>query len=383
MGDDVRAEPGMRVGGLTEHGEFAQRLVAVFDEGRRQRSWIAQFTRELRDPRIFVQCQIRRAGHRGVKQFRNGTLVHGGVLPHVEAGQMKAETIRRPTQQPQPAACNHARIIRDQRAVENIEVGLELPGVGVRSGLADRLPHGFDVELQRGRRQPGVDARHRQPVGLAASMRRSIGRAPGEHLQFPGNIRKMRGERQFGAQRMQLFQIKPQHAAALHLERAAHHLGGHERVAVAIAADPASHTQERRQFFTRPVSALVQPVLKRAMQPWHLVQEGIVVKRKTVGDLIEHGELGTTQNIGLPQRHYRAAQLLVVRLDFLWSELDAFAPVEQRGYLHLAIHGALAPNFGWMGGQDRTDQRAGEKIAQIGGAEVRRPRMGQGLGQRT
>ena len=119
------------------------------------------------------------------------------------------------------------------------------------------------------------------------------------------------------------------------------------------------------------------------MQPRHLVQEGVVVKRKTVGDLVEHGELGTAQQIGLPQRHYRAAQLLVARLDFFRRKLDAFAPVQQRRDLHLAIHGALAPNLGGMRGQDRTDQRACEEMAQIGGAETGRPRVRQGLGQRA
>jgi hypothetical protein len=51
------------------------------------------------------------------------------------------------------------------------------------------------------------------------------------------------------------------------------------------------------------------------MQPRHLVQEGVVVKRQAVGDLVEHRELGAAQQIGLPQRQHRAAQLLVARLD--------------------------------------------------------------------
>ena len=77
-------------------------------EGRRQRPRIAQLARELRDPRVLAQRQIGRAGHRRVEQFGDGALVHGGVLPHVEAGEMEAETIRRAAQQPQPAARDHA-----------------------------------------------------------------------------------------------------------------------------------------------------------------------------------------------------------------------------------------------------------------------------------
>ena len=41
----------------------------------------------------------------------DGALVHGGVLPHVQSGEMKAETIHRPPQQPQPAARDDARIV--------------------------------------------------------------------------------------------------------------------------------------------------------------------------------------------------------------------------------------------------------------------------------
>ena len=126
----------------------------------------------------------------------------------------------------------------------------------------------------------------------------------------------MRRQRQFGAEHVQFLEIEAQHAARLQPQRSAHHLRRHERVAVAVAADPASHPQERRQLAARGAIALVQPVLQRAVQPRHLVQEGVVVERQAVGDLVEHGELGTAQQIGLPQRQHRAAQLLVVRLEF-------------------------------------------------------------------
>ena len=129
--------------------------------------------------------------------------------------------------------------------------------------------------------------------------------------------------------------------------------------------------QERGQLAGLIRRAVVQTVLQRAMQPRHLVQESVIVERKAVGDLVEHGELGTAQQIGLPQRQHRAAQLLVARLDFFRRELDAFAPIEQRRDFHFAIDGALAANFGRMRGQHRTDQRFGEKPAQVGGADSR------------
>ena len=63
---------------------------------------------EQRDPRLLVQRQIGHAGHGRVDQFGDGALVHGGILPDVEAGEMKAEAIHRPAQQPQPPARDHA-----------------------------------------------------------------------------------------------------------------------------------------------------------------------------------------------------------------------------------------------------------------------------------
>ena len=252
-GNDVGAEFGMGLGRRMEQREFAQRLLAVFHEGRGQRPRIAQFARQQRDPRLFVQRQIGHAGHRRVDQFGDRALVHGGVLPDVEAGKVKAETIHRPAQQPQPPARDHAGIVRDQRAVENIEIGLEFPDIGVRR-FADRPPGNSDIELQRGRGEPRIDAGYRQAIGLAAAMRRLVGRALGERAQILGHIGQMRRQRQFGAERVQFLEIKAQHAAALQLQRAAHHLRGHERVAVAVAADPASHPQERRQVAARPSS---------------------------------------------------------------------------------------------------------------------------------
>jgi len=100
--------------------------------------------------------------------------VHRRILPDVEAGEVETETIHRPPQQPQPPARDHAGIVRDQRAVENIEIGLEFPDVGVRRGLADRRAGGFDLQPCRGRRQPRKNAGYRKTIGLAASMWRFV-----------------------------------------------------------------------------------------------------------------------------------------------------------------------------------------------------------------
>src|SRR5258707_12314453 len=100
-------------------------------------------------------------------------------------------------------------------------------------------------------------------------------------------------------------------------------------MAVAVAADPASHPQERRELSLRATVGPVEPILQRAMQSRHLAQESVVVERQAVGDLVEYGELGTAQQVGLPQRQYLAAQLFVARGRFFRGKLDALPPVHQ------------------------------------------------------
>ena len=147
LGNHVVAELRMRFGGGVEHLELAHGLVAVFDEIRGQRPRVAQFVCQQRHPRFFVERQIRHAGLRGIEQFGHGSLVHGRVLADVEAGEMEAEAIDRAPQQSQPAACDHARIVRDQRAVEHVEIGLQFRNAAIGRALADRPSRDLDIEL--------------------------------------------------------------------------------------------------------------------------------------------------------------------------------------------------------------------------------------------
>ena len=191
----------MGLGGGAEQRQFAQRLLAVLDEGRAERPGAAQLAQQQIDAGFLAERQIGHAGDRRVEQFRDRALMHGGILPDVEPGEMEAEAIHGAAQQPQPPARDHAGIVRDQRAVEHVEIGLELLHAGVRSGLADRPAGGFDLQPQRGRRQAGIDAGNRQSIRFAAPVRRGVRRAPGQCAQFVGDVGKMRRQRQFRAER--------------------------------------------------------------------------------------------------------------------------------------------------------------------------------------
>ena len=105
------------------------------------------------------------------------------------------------------------------------------------------------------------------------------------------------------------------------------------------------------------------------MQPGDFLQEGVVVERQAVGDLVEHGELGPAQQIGLPERQHLASQLLVAGRGFVLRQRDAFTAIKQRCDLHLAVHRALTADLGRVRGQNRADLGLLEKAPQLVGAD--------------
>lgn len=294
---------------------------------------------------------------------------------------MEAEAVHRAAQQPQPAAGDDAGVVGDQRAVQHVEIGLQLLDAGVRRRFADRPA--CDLDLQHFGRcgEPGIDAGHRETIRLAASVRRGVRRALRQGAQLLRDVGEMRCDRQLGAEHVQLVQIELHHPARLQPQRAAHDVGGDEGVAVTVAADPAAHAQERGELAGGLCAVLLQPVLERVYKPRHLAQEGVVVEGQAVGDLVEHGQLGPAQQIGLPQRQHLAAKLLVAGGRLLRGQRDPLAAVEQAGDLHLAVHGALAADFGRMRGQHRADQRGLEEVAELIGTNARRLGMGQRVRQ--
>ncbi|MGX1321105.1 hypothetical protein AB7M17_004558 [Bradyrhizobium sp. USDA 377] len=257
-----------------------------------------------------------------------------------------------------------------------VEIGLQLPHALVRPTLADRPARDFDLERFGRRGQARIDAGDREAIRLAAPVRRGVRRALRQRAQLLRDVGEMGCDRQLRAEDVQLVQIELHHPARLQPQRAAHDIGGDEGIAVAVAADPAAHAQERGKLAHR-LLALFQPVLQHVDQPRHLAQEGVVVERQAVADLVEHGELGPAEQIGLPQCQHLATELLVAGGGLVRGQRDALAAIEQAGDLHFAVHGALAADLGRMRGQDRADERGLEEVAELVGADARRLGMRQ------
>ncbi len=69
-------------------------------------------------------------------------------------------------------------------------------------------------------------------------MRRLVVRALGESAELGRHANQAAVKGQLTAQRMQLLEIELERLGALHQQGLAQHLGRHERIAIAVAADP-------------------------------------------------------------------------------------------------------------------------------------------------
>ena len=165
---------------------------------------------------------------------------------------------------------------------------------------------------------------------------------------------------------MQFLEIEAHGALALHGERLARDVGGDEGIAVAVAADPASHAQEGRHLDVLPgrVGGAEQ-ALEIGVEQRQRAQEGVVVVGQPVGDLVDDAQTRAAHQAGLPQREHVAAQRPAVGGELLRRELDPVALVEQAGDLHLAVDRALAADLRRMRRQHRAAQGVVEEALQL------------------
>src|SRR5882672_8676173 len=178
-----------------------------------------------------------------------------------------------------------------------------------------------------------------------------------------GELSLNRSRISVSSQQMQFIEIEIEHSLALHLDGLAQHLRVHERVAIAIAADPASHANERWQLHIAPgrIDGR-ETIFEIRVQARQLAEERVVVVRQPVGDFVDDRGFPASQQAGLPEDQDGARKRVVGRGGFHRCECQAIAACEKLGDLHFAIEHALATHLGWMRGehrahQDRVEQR--------------------------
>jgi len=155
---------------------------------------------------------------------------------------MKTEDIGGPLQGRQARLDHRRAVVGGQRGDQHVQVGAELRGVGVRRGRAHFLAQDIGgAQLARRGGQARVDADQRAAVRFVAAVRRIVGRERRQVFQRGAGADHQRRNRQFGAQRMDFFQIKIEDGGGVARKRVLHRAGIDVGVAVAVAADPAAH----------------------------------------------------------------------------------------------------------------------------------------------
>src|SRR5690348_12694888 len=124
------------------------------------------------------------------------------------------------------------------------EIGGELGGTAIGRGFADRRAVRLDaVERPGGRSDTCVNPGNGAAIRLTSAMRRVVGRARGQFTELRGCADQQCVQRQFAAELVQIVEIETERPITLKLYRLPQDLGGDERIAVAVAADPAAHPE--------------------------------------------------------------------------------------------------------------------------------------------
>ena len=113
--------------------------------------------------------------------------MHVGVLPQVDAGEIKPEHVDRAAQVAQPPARQHFGAVDRKRAMQRLEVCQQFGGTAVWRRLADRVALRLElIELPRRRSVPRIDAGDGPAIAFVDAPLGTIGRALSERFQVFG-----------------------------------------------------------------------------------------------------------------------------------------------------------------------------------------------------
>ncbi len=136
-----------------------------------------------------------------------------------------------------------------RESLDDRQVREDLGGLGIgrhrpRRGVLQALQVGVE---------PAHHAENRPLVGLVLLAVAQVLRALGQGKQVGRHADHVGAQRQLVAQVLQFAAVEGQRLEAVHAGGRREHVGGDERVAVAVAADPAAHSQERGDRLARLV----------------------------------------------------------------------------------------------------------------------------------
>ena len=351
LADRIAAQPRAHVGGGMDDRQLARGFVAPLVPRRGERAVALQLGGQQRDARFFVQRQIVGAHARHLEQLGEHALVHRAVLPHVKRRKVEPEHLDRADQPPKRTdAAELPLAVRRQPAGDGDQVAAEIGGSRISFTLQRRRPRRRLADnLRIGRAKPRINARQRPAIGLIAAARRAIAARLGQRLDRVGHRGKARRHRQLGAQPMHRVDIVPQHRRGIAPRRHDHRLGGDERIAVAVAADPAADAQEAR-------GALPQLGFPACVKFGYDGQEDVAQIGQRIVDLVGDEQLLHAQRPRLPQQHDLAPDRILDDIALGRFVHPGVAQQHQLGDAILVIEHRLAPHLGRVRGQHRRDE---------------------------
>ena len=215
--------------------------------GRAQRPVVAQFGRQQRHPSLLVQGEVVRLHPGAREQLGHRALVDRRVLAQVEGGAVKAEHLQMADQPAQRAAAGHRLRPLRQRMGEHRQVAAQLVRPGIGLGRQARRARRRAADQRRiGRRRARIEAADRPAVGFVRPRGRVVAARLGQRQHGVRHVRQLGRYRQFAPQLVQPIERAAQRRLRPARQGHRQRVGGHERVAVAVAADPAADPQERR-----------------------------------------------------------------------------------------------------------------------------------------
>ncbi|CFM96244.1 Uncharacterised protein [Bordetella pertussis] len=215
-------------------------------------------------------------------------------------------------------------------------------------------------------------------------MGRVVAARVGQRQQRRVGLDQQCAGRQFGAQRVDFLQIVLEQHRGLPQQRAFQRGGVDIGIAVAIAADPAAHAQERFERWGRRRERLdglaVEQPGQVAVDARDDIEEGAAVIGQRVLDLVGHGQPRVAQHARLPQRGDLADQGQVQFGQFVGGQF-ALALHQQGRDFAMHVQRALALHFGGVGGQHRHHAGLAQQAADPGIVHALRLERFDGLAQ--
>jgi len=208
----------------------------------------------------------------------------------------------------------------------------------------------------------GVDARadrgHSQAVGFFLAAFGFIARRcrRGERGQLRRNGHEPRGHGELARHFQTLLVVIVEHHARLARGGIAQHIAGHKGVAVAVAADPAAHLNEIRQF-NRLAEFFAQARFQVEIQARQFAQESTAEIGDAVFDFIAHCQLEAADFARLPQGQDFAGEGFDVFRFFFGRHARAVALHQNLAHRAIGIEHGFAFDFGRVRGQYRRNQR--------------------------